>query len=269
MAVEWTGLSPELLVPLDRNLSEGLRSQLERGLRDAIRTGRLRAGERLPSTRELANALGVSRGLVVDCFDQLQAEGYLVARAGSATRVASTAQAPPASSDPTHAGARAAARCRLPAGRARSGQLPPRRLGVGGPRDLPGGADRIVRLRRPVRQRGPADRPRQLPGQGAWRSRRPRPDRRVLRLRPGAQPRALGIGRAWRAAGRLRGSRLRRDQRDRCRLGGCRTGPRPGGRPGCPGRRSRRRGPVRSRADACAPMADGCRAVAATQACAR
>ncbi len=95
MAVEWTGLSPELLVPLDRNLSEGLRSQLERGLRDAIRTGRLRAGERVPSTRELANALGVSRGLVVDCFDQLQAEGYLVARAGSATRVASTAHAPP------------------------------------------------------------------------------------------------------------------------------------------------------------------------------
>ena len=97
MAVEWTGLSPELLVPLDRDLSEGLRSQLERGLRDAIRGGRLRAGERLPSTRELAGALGVSRGLVVDCFDQLQAEGYLVARAGSATRVASTAQTPPPS----------------------------------------------------------------------------------------------------------------------------------------------------------------------------
>ena len=54
VAIEWTGFSPELLVPLDRNLAEPLRSQLESGLRDAIRSGRLRAGERLPSTRELA-----------------------------------------------------------------------------------------------------------------------------------------------------------------------------------------------------------------------
>jgi GntR family transcriptional regulator/MocR family aminotransferase len=78
-----------------------LRAQLETGLRDAIRTGRLRAGERLPSTRELARGLGVSRGLVVDCFDQLQAEGYLVARAGSATRVATGARAvPPAPARP-------------------------------------------------------------------------------------------------------------------------------------------------------------------------
>jgi GntR family transcriptional regulator/MocR family aminotransferase len=92
VAIEWTGFSPELLVPLDRNLAEPLRSQLESGLRDAIRSGRLRAGERLPSTRELARSLGVSRGLVVDCFDQLQAEGYLSSRAGSTTRVAATAQ---------------------------------------------------------------------------------------------------------------------------------------------------------------------------------
>jgi GntR family transcriptional regulator/MocR family aminotransferase len=92
VAVDWTGLSPQLLVPLDRNLPEALRSQLERGLREAIRAGRLRAGERLPSTRELARALGVSRGLVVECFDQLQAEGYLVSRQGSATRVATAVQ---------------------------------------------------------------------------------------------------------------------------------------------------------------------------------
>ena len=92
VATEWTGLSPELLVPLDRNLAEPLRSQLESALRDAIRSGRLRAGERLPSTRELARSLGVSRGLVVECFEQLQAEGYLASRAGSTTRVAPTAE---------------------------------------------------------------------------------------------------------------------------------------------------------------------------------
>src|SRR5690348_18430821 len=89
--VQWTGLSPELLVPLDRDGPDLLRTQLERGLREAIRAGRLRPGERLPSTRELARGLGVSRGTVVDCFDQLQAEGYLVARPCSASRVVVTA----------------------------------------------------------------------------------------------------------------------------------------------------------------------------------
>src|ERR1700735_887515 len=64
MAIEWSGLSPELLVRLDRSSGQPLRSQLEARLRDAIRTGRLRGGERLPSSRELARALAVSRGLV-------------------------------------------------------------------------------------------------------------------------------------------------------------------------------------------------------------
>ena len=94
MAIQWTGSSPDVLIPLDRSSGEALRTQLERGLRDAIRSGRLRADERLPSTRELARGLGISRGMVVDCFDQLQAEGYLVARGGSATRVSPSAQRP-------------------------------------------------------------------------------------------------------------------------------------------------------------------------------
>jgi GntR family transcriptional regulator/MocR family aminotransferase len=81
-------LSPELLLPLDRGAAEPLRSQLERGLREAIRSGRLQTGERLPSSRELAGSLGVSRGLVQDCYGQLRAEGYLTTRVGSATRVA-------------------------------------------------------------------------------------------------------------------------------------------------------------------------------------
>jgi len=94
--IEWTGSGPELLLPIDRGGPDLLRTQLERGLREAIRNGRLRPGERLPSTRELAKGLGVSRGMVVDCFDQLQAEGYLVAQGGSATRVADTAPTTPA-----------------------------------------------------------------------------------------------------------------------------------------------------------------------------
>jgi len=88
MAIEWSGLSPELLVRLDRSASQPLRAQLEASLREAIRDGRLRAGERLPSSRELARELGVSRGMVQDCYGQLLAEGYLTSRTGSATRVA-------------------------------------------------------------------------------------------------------------------------------------------------------------------------------------
>ncbi len=88
MAIEWSGLGPELLVRLDRSGSQPLRAQLDASLREAIRDGRLRAGERLPSTRELARALGISRGMVQECYGQLLAEGYLTSRTGSATRVA-------------------------------------------------------------------------------------------------------------------------------------------------------------------------------------
>jgi GntR family transcriptional regulator / MocR family aminotransferase len=95
VAVEWTGLGPELLLRLDRGSGEPVGAQLQRELREAIRGGRLSPGERLPSSRVLARELGVSRGLVTECFSQLEAEGYLSARAGSATRVAATATAPP------------------------------------------------------------------------------------------------------------------------------------------------------------------------------
>ncbi len=88
MAIQWSGLGPELLLRLDRDSDQPLRSQLETGLRDAIRDGRLQAGERLPSSRELARELGVSRGLVQECYGQLLSEGYLDSRVGSATRVA-------------------------------------------------------------------------------------------------------------------------------------------------------------------------------------
>lgn len=96
MPVRWSGLSPEVLLALDRRAAEPLRSQLERQLRHAIRSGRLGIGERLPSSRELARELGLSRGLVQDCYAQLQAEGYLRTRVGSATRVSAGATSPAA-----------------------------------------------------------------------------------------------------------------------------------------------------------------------------
>jgi len=97
--------TPELLLP-DWNPSRPRRAQLESGLRTAIREGRLRPDTRLPSTRALAAELGVSRRLVVDTYEQLTAEGHLVARRGSGTRVAPQPPGPrqPAPSHPAEAG---------------------------------------------------------------------------------------------------------------------------------------------------------------------
>ncbi len=91
MAVEWSGLASEVLLTLDRDRSVPLRAQLEDQFRQAIRSGRLGAGDRVPSSRALAKALGLSRGLVQECYAQLLAEGYLITRGGSATRVAQAA----------------------------------------------------------------------------------------------------------------------------------------------------------------------------------
>src|SRR5688500_1588567 len=68
-----------------------MQSQLERQLRDAIRGGTLRPGSEVPSTRDLARDLGISRPLVMEAYAQLAAEGYLALRQGAAPRVADTA----------------------------------------------------------------------------------------------------------------------------------------------------------------------------------
>ncbi|MYW18761.1 GntR family transcriptional regulator, partial [Streptomyces sp. SID2955] len=116
MPLEWSSCPPELLLVVDRSGGPPLRAQVEHGLRDAIRTGRVQVGERLPSSRELARTLGVSRGLVQECYAQLVAEGYLVARPGSATRVAARAAAAPAATQPRRTAARPVAdfRCGVP-----------------------------------------------------------------------------------------------------------------------------------------------------------
>jgi GntR family transcriptional regulator / MocR family aminotransferase len=84
----------ELMVRLDRHGAGSLRAQLEDQLRAAVRSGRLAPGTRLPATRTLARDLEVSRGVVVDAYAQLAAEGYLVARHGAPTRVSEAAARP-------------------------------------------------------------------------------------------------------------------------------------------------------------------------------
>ncbi len=90
-----TSSAIELLVPLDRASARPLHRQLEHELRDAVRSGRLPSGSTLPSTRALAGQLAVSRGIVVEAYEQLAAEGYLVSRPGGATQVAAGARPAP------------------------------------------------------------------------------------------------------------------------------------------------------------------------------
>src|SRR5215203_4921283 len=88
MGVKWT--ASDLLLALELGEPErGDRGRsLQHAFRHAVRGGRFAGGEVLPGTRELALALGMARGTVVEAYEQLIAEGYLGARAGSATFVA-------------------------------------------------------------------------------------------------------------------------------------------------------------------------------------
>lgn len=66
----------------------GVRAALMAALREAVRSGRLAPGTRLPSSRGLAADLGLARNTVADAYAELVAEGWLTARQGSGTRVA-------------------------------------------------------------------------------------------------------------------------------------------------------------------------------------
>jgi GntR family transcriptional regulator / MocR family aminotransferase len=88
----------ELLVELRRDSAVPLHQQLESGIRERIRQGLLRADTVMPATRALAADLELSRGVVVEAYQQLVAEGYLVSRAGGYTQVAAAAAALPAQS---------------------------------------------------------------------------------------------------------------------------------------------------------------------------
>jgi GntR family transcriptional regulator/MocR family aminotransferase len=72
-----------------------VRAGLETALREALQAGRLAPGTRLPSSRALAADLGIARNTVAEAYAQLVAEGWLAARQGSGTRVASTAAVSP------------------------------------------------------------------------------------------------------------------------------------------------------------------------------
>jgi GntR family transcriptional regulator/MocR family aminotransferase len=78
-----------MLLTVDRGGSAAIGRQLEDQLRSAIRRGALAAGSSLPSTRDLAAQLGISRPVVGNAYAQLAAEGFVVLRQGARPRVAS------------------------------------------------------------------------------------------------------------------------------------------------------------------------------------
>ena len=102
---------------LDRDGPEPLTVQITGQLRAAVADSRLRAGERLPSSRALAASLGVSRTVVTNAYLQLFAEGWLEGRHGSGTYVADgAAGGPGAAGGRGTGGARAAVRTPVAAG---------------------------------------------------------------------------------------------------------------------------------------------------------
>jgi GntR family transcriptional regulator/MocR family aminotransferase len=129
-----------------------VRSGLESALREAIRTGRLAAGTRLPPSRALAADLGVARNTVADAYGQLVAEGWLAARTGAGTWVTRDplpARQPPPAPVPQSAPPRYDLRAGVPdlsafprrewlaAARAALGAAPDHVLGYPDPRGLP------------------------------------------------------------------------------------------------------------------------------------
>lgn len=105
-------------VRVDRDLGISAERQICGALRQAIRQGLLSRGFRLPSLRQLARDLDVSRRVIANAYERLEAEGYVASNRGGGTHVAADAVLP-----------RRAAACIAPSSRARS--MPPARAGDG------------------------------------------------------------------------------------------------------------------------------------------
>jgi GntR family transcriptional regulator / MocR family aminotransferase len=81
-------LADGLLIELRRDGAVPFQRQIQTSIQNGIGSGRLPPGSSLPPTRALAADLGVSRGVVVEAYEQLVAEGYLISRMGGYTQIA-------------------------------------------------------------------------------------------------------------------------------------------------------------------------------------
>ncbi len=78
---------PEGILTLDRSGQVSLAEQIYRSFREAVRSGLLVSGTRLPSTRRLAASLDVARNTVNAAYDLLEAEGIITLKTGAAPRI--------------------------------------------------------------------------------------------------------------------------------------------------------------------------------------
>ena len=99
----------DLHLPLDRKAGGALFLQIARRIAEHVRQGRLRAGDPLPGTRELARTLGVHRNTVIAAYRELASEGWISTHAARGTYVSRELPEPRprAFSRRTHAPARA------------------------------------------------------------------------------------------------------------------------------------------------------------------
>lgn len=154
-------LPEDLVLLLGTRPRRGVRSWLYRRLAEAVRDGRLPPGLRLPSSRAVAASLGVARGPVSEALELLAAEGYLITRDRSGSRVAPRAESVPAERPevalrpPPSPGTPDPAlfpwASWLRAMRVGSARLRPDDLGYGDPRGLPALRERIAELLRLTR----------------------------------------------------------------------------------------------------------------------
>jgi GntR family transcriptional regulator/MocR family aminotransferase len=78
----------DIVIEIAADASRPAYQRLAEAIRTGILEGRFRAGDRLPPTRQLATSLSLARNTILEAYEQLLAEGYLVARHGSGTFVA-------------------------------------------------------------------------------------------------------------------------------------------------------------------------------------
>jgi GntR family transcriptional regulator / MocR family aminotransferase len=86
-SLKYLVLTMDLVITLDQHSPLPLHQQIYEELRQAILRGKLSPGKRIPSTREMAKSLGISRSTVTQSYEQLLSEGYLKTIIGSGTYV--------------------------------------------------------------------------------------------------------------------------------------------------------------------------------------
>ena len=76
------------LIPIDRQSAKSVFLQITEGVVNAIRSGHLNAGERLPGSRQMAQILAINRKTALLAYDELSAQGWVISRSSKGTFVA-------------------------------------------------------------------------------------------------------------------------------------------------------------------------------------